>query len=94
MKLCDYCECCLPVMKYLEKHGNTASYRCLLCSETCQMKNVSTRFAARSDSDWSAQLEASDTIQPGHRLFEYAKTKTQISFAVTTKLISAFVFAT
>ena len=27
-------------------------------------------------------------------LFAYAKTKTQISFAVTTKLISAFVFAT
>ena len=27
-------------------------------------------------------------------LFEYAKTKTQISFAVTAKLISAFVFAT
>ena len=26
--------------------------------------------------------------------FAYAKTKTQISFAVTTKLISAFVFAT
>ena len=29
-----------------------------------------------------------------HRLFAYAKTKTQISFAVTAKLISAFVFAT
>ena len=28
------------------------------------------------------------------RIFEYAKTKTQISFAVTAKLISAFVFAT
>ena len=28
------------------------------------------------------------------RLFAYAKTKTQISFAVTAKLISAFVFAT
>ena len=27
------------------------------------------------------------------RLFAYAKTKTQISFAVTAKLISAFVFA-
>ena len=27
-----------------------------------------------------------------NRLFTYAKTKTQISFAVTTKLISAFVF--
>ena len=27
------------------------------------------------------------------RIFAYAKTKTQISFAVTTKLISAFVFA-
>ena len=26
--------------------------------------------------------------------FAYAKTKTQISFAVTAKLISAFVFAT
>ena len=30
----------------------------------------------------------------GKRLFAYAKTKAQISFAVTTKLISAFVFAT
>ena len=29
-----------------------------------------------------------------NRLFAYAKTKTQISFAVTAKLISAFVFAT
>ena len=28
------------------------------------------------------------------RLFAYAKTKMQISFAVTVKLISAFVFAT
>ena len=28
------------------------------------------------------------------RLFAYANTKTQISFAVTAKLISAFVFAT
>ena len=27
-------------------------------------------------------------------MFAYAKTKTQISFAVTAKLISAFVFAT
>ena len=30
----------------------------------------------------------------GNRLFAYAKTKTQISFAVTAKLISTFVFAT
>ena len=29
-----------------------------------------------------------------NRLFAYAKTKTQISFAITAKLISAFVFAT
>ena len=29
-----------------------------------------------------------------NRLFAYAKTKTQISFALTAKLISAFVFAT
>ena len=29
-----------------------------------------------------------------NRLFAYAKTKTQISFEVTAKLISAFVFAT
>ena len=29
-----------------------------------------------------------------NRLFAYAKTKTQISFAVTAKLIRAFVFAT
>ena len=29
-----------------------------------------------------------------NRLFAYAKTKTQISFAVTAKLISTFVFAT
>ena len=28
-----------------------------------------------------------------NRIFAYAKTKTQISFAVTAKLISAFVFA-
>ena len=38
-----------------------------------------------------------ETNEPRHekkRLFAYAKTKTQISFAVTGKLISAFVFAT
>ena len=29
-----------------------------------------------------------------NRIFAYAKTKTQISLAVTAKLISAFVFAT
>ena len=36
------------------------------------------------------------TYEPRYetRLFAYAKTKTQISFAVTAKLISAFVFAT
>ena len=35
--------------------------------------------------------------EPRHEktgFFAYAKTKTQISFAVTAKLISAFVFAT
>ena len=31
--------------------------------------------------------------EPRHRIFAYAKTKAQISFAVTSKLISAFVFA-
>ena len=35
---------------------------------------------------WAASWE--------NQLFAYAKTKTQISFAVTAKLISAFVFAT
>ena len=35
-------------------------------------------------------------IEPRHEnfFFSYAKTKTQISFAVTAKLISAFVFTT
>ena len=36
--------------------------------------------------NWAASWE--------NRLFAYAKTKTQISFAVTAKLISAFVFVT
>ena len=36
--------------------------------------------------NWAASWE--------NRIFAYAKTKTQISFAVTAKLISAFVFAT
>ena len=35
-----------------------------------------------------------DTNEPRHEKTGYAKTKTQISFAVTTKLINAFVFAT
>ena len=35
---------------------------------------------------WAASWE--------NRIFAYAKTKAQISFAVTAKLISAFVFAT
>ena len=38
----------------------------------------------------------SSSIEPRHEkigFFAYAKTKTQISFAVTAKLISAFVFA-
>ena len=33
-------------------------------------------------------------IEPQNRLFAYTKTKTQISFVVTAKLISAFVFTT
>ena len=44
------------------------------------------------------KYEIQDTINgPRHekkRLFVYAKTKTQICFAVTAKQISAFVFAT
>ena len=32
--------------------------------------------------------------EPRHEKFAYAKTKAQISFAVTAKLISTFVFAT
>ena len=37
----------------------------------------------------------SELYKPRHeKTISYAKTKTQISFAVTTKLISAFVFAT
>ena len=39
-------------------------------------------------------LHCAGIIPYEHRLFAYAKTKTQISFAVTAKLISAFVFAT
>ena len=38
-----------------------------------------------------------ESFEPRYKktvFFVYAKTKTQISFAVTTKLISAFVFAT
>ena len=37
--------------------------------------------------------EMSDIVGENQQ-FAYAKTKTQISFAVTEKLISAFVFAT
>ena len=33
-------------------------------------------------------------FEPPHKQFAYAKTKAQISFSVTVKLISAFVFAT
>ena len=39
-----------------------------------------------ADQIWAATWE--------NRIFAYAKTKTQISFTVTAKLISAFVFAT
>ena len=41
-------------------------------------------------------LSISMIYEPRHEkaVFAYAKTKTQISFAVTAKLISAFVFAT
>ena len=43
-------------------------------------------FIGSADIIWAATWE--------NRIFAYAKTKTQISFAVTAKLISAFVFAT
>ena len=39
-----------------------------------------------ADDNWASSWENGN--------FAYAKTKTQISFAVTAKLISAFVFAT
>ena len=43
----------------------------------------------------SSKTTASNEPRRGKTVFfAYAKTKTQISFAVTSKLISAFVFAT
>ena len=59
-------------------------------SET-NVSNPNTSFFVHAtpplvNSNWASLWE--------NRLFAYAKTKAQISFAVTAKLISAFVFAT
>ena len=51
----------------------------------CKLKTVSSGF----DLHMSLVMR-----KPENRIFAYAKTKTQISFAVTPKLISTFVFAT
>ena len=43
------------------------------------------------------QMKVSVVFEPHHdkkRIFAYAKTRAQISFTVTAKLVSAFVFAT
>ena len=48
--------------------------------------NVSLESISCQNMIWAASWE--------NRIFAYAKTKAQISFVVTTKLISAFVFAT
>ena len=50
------------------------------------LNNASLPYSAFNFSKWAVSWE--------NRLFAEAKTKTQISFAVTGKLISAFVFAT
>ena len=56
-------------------------------------------IACVKDRRFSIRIRLNEQIsyEPHHeksRFFEYAKTKAQISFAVTAKLISAFVFAT
>ena len=55
-----------------------------LCFHICKKKKK--RFSHDAAFIWAATWE--------NRIFAYAKTKTQISFAVTAKLISVFVFAT
>ena len=59
---------------------------------TCNEKTYSRGFK-----QFGFNPEAEITYEPRHEKnqhFTHSKTKTQISFAVTTKLISAFVFAT
>ena len=65
------------------------------------MVNILERYIhAEKAGIWKEHLgEAEEMLpyEPRHEktvFFAYAKTKTQISFAVTGKLISAFVFAT
>ena len=63
-----------------QKHVNEIFENVSTCS-MCTLKLSGWRYVI-----WAATWE--------NRIFAYAKTKTQISFAVTAKLISAFVFTT
>ena len=57
-----------------------------------ESRDVSTRKTNNPCKSWNVKLRE---VEPRHekpQRFAYAKTKTQISFAVTAKLISAFVF--
>ena len=62
----------------------------------CAVKAVSFVFTCYKYALYTFSLSKRDLslVLRKNRLFAYAKKKTQISFAVTAKLISAFVFAT
>ena len=69
-------------------------------NKTFQIQEIETSIRG-IQSDWITMLFIIIFLTPKliieprqNRLFVYAKTKTHISFAVTAKLISAFVFAT
>ena len=82
---------------FLEEQS--ASDHGLHCLRTLQYHNISKRSSAEV---WKKPTLFDETFHRGYDMsrvvrkpdFAYAKTKTQISFAVTAKLISAFVFAT
>ena len=76
-----------PIMIHHDKTNYNVS--CVMRTYFCICKNKGTdQFCVITQpiSTWAASWE--------NQQFAYAKTKTQISFAVTAKLISAFVFAT
>ena len=68
----------------------TPSLLVAFCSMRFRDKYVSPILYVKPKSDQDHSRAATRE----NRLFAYAKTKSQISFAITAKLISAFVFAT
>ena len=71
-----YIFCCLPKIKQI---GRQCKLEIFLIKTSFQLENL-----------WKSSFKLSRVVRK--TAFQYAKTKTQISFTVTAKLISGFVF--